>query len=611
MLIENTELVTMLHEILSTKAIRTVFQPIVHLTSGEVFGYEALSRGPVGSPFESPLALFSAASQLDMTWEVEYECLQLAITRFAAQDPKTLLFLNMSPTIVQDSRFYDGITTQQLSEVSLTSEQLVFEITEQVAVTNHTAFRNLLDHYRHQGFKLAIDDVGDGYAGLSLISKVNPHYLKLDIGLIKGIAHDPLRQHLVRSLASFATGMGMGIIAEGLENEDDLNCVSSLGIHYGQGYLLAYPNAETLPLDTAMSERLSAKGRCGMLLNPGIRLGAVCRTVPYLLPEIAVKDLCSEWHVNDTFAGKPIIQDGYPIGLIMRDSLFARLATPYGYSLYSHRNVTSVMESEPLILEQDISVETAALKALALPESRTYEHMIVTDQGRYLGMVTLKDLLSHMTTQSLARAHTANPLTGLPGNPIIHSELARVLATGLPFNLCYCDLDHFKTFNDAYGFTRGDAVIQSLATILQDLFGPQSETPAFIGHIGGDDFVIISDYPLPNTILEKVLLTFDANIPIYYDHDARERGSIESINRKGEVVQQPLCSLSIAVVTADNGPFSTPQSLTQRAAEVKHRCKALPGSCICYDQRRNNINPLDSIENYVNFTNEVNLPALV
>ncbi len=602
--VDDETLSAILSSLINTNDIRTVFQPIVLLTTGEIFGYEALSRGPANTFLEPPMSLFAAAAKINMTWEIEFECLKLAINRFAEQNhKKTHLFLNISPFIIQDNRFYEAINVYELALKGLTPENIIFEITEQVEITNPKAFRELLDFYRHLDFKFAVDDVGDGYAGLSLISKINPHYLKIDKGLIKDIAHDPLRQHLVRSIASFTTGMGMGLVAEGLENEDDLNCVCSLGVSYGQGYLLGYPVPKLAHLDEKIQEWLSVKAKGNISLTSGIRVGSVCRTIPPISPDMTVKELSTEWHSKDYDTCKPVIDKGVPLGLIMRDSLFSRLATPYGYSLYSRKNVKSIMEPDPLIIEQDVSVEIAAVKALARPESRTYENIIVTDRGRYYGLVTLKDLLSHLTAQSLARAHTANPLTGLPGNPVIQSELTRVLATRLPFNLCYCDLDNFKAFNDAYGFTRGDAVIQSLSNILQETFGPQSDTPAFVGHIGGDDFIILSDNPMPVEVLEKVLKTFDTNIPIYYDQDARERGSIEAINRQGEKISLPLCSLSIAVVAFENGPFATPQSLTQRAAEVKHRCKAVPGSCICFDQRHYNFNPFGSASHEIDNNN--------
>ena len=584
---EDSALESRLREMLEQEAIRTVFQPIAHLTTGELLGHEALSRGPAGSALESPVALFTAAAQVGMTWEVEYACRQLAIARFASMDPGTMLFLNVSPTIIQDVRFCQGVTIQQLSTLGLSPDRIAFEITEQVVVTDSLAFSDLLDHYRHQGFKLAVDDVGDGYAGLTLISQVHPHYLKLDKTLIQGIAHDPLRQHLVRSLASFTTGMGMGMIAEGLETDEDLTCVCSLGVRYGQGFLLARPQPTPLPLDKTWRECLSSNVYGGKLLTPGQRLGAVCRTVPPISHTMTVEKLSAHWHADDTFPCLPVMkEESAPVGLIMRDALFVRLATPYGYSLYARKSVTSVMETEPLKLEKDVTVETAALQALARPESRIYEHLIVTDQGRYHGLVAVKDLLAHLTAQSLARAHTANPLTGLPGNPVIHAELARVLATGVPFTLCYCDLDHFKAFNDAYGFTRGDAVIQALATLLQAIFGPQSTTPAFIGHIGGDDFLILSDTPVPQATLDELIASFDATIPVYYDTNTQARGAMETVNRQGERVLKPVCALSIAVVTAENGPFTSPQILTQRAAEVKRTCKATPGSCVCYDRRR-------------------------
>lgn len=583
-------LVLHLQQLVHQQAIGTVFQPIIHLTTGEIIGYEALSRGPADNELASPTELLQAASRAGMIWEVESCCRNLAIKRFAHSKIDTLLFLNVSPTIVQDERFCQGISTVELAALGMKPNQIVFEITEQVVVNEPMAFRELLDKYRQQGFKLAMDDVGAGYAGLTLISQLHPHYLKLDRSLISGVADDPLRQHLVRSLAAFTTGMGMCLIAEGLETDEDLSCVYTLGIRYGQGFLLARPAETPTPLDHSWRERLLHNVYGGKLLSQAITLNSICRTVPPITPNITVENLSKRWQENSSFSCIPVVDEkGIPMGLITREVLFSYLATPYGFSLYSRKPVTSVMAPGPLILEHDVSVETAALKALDRADSQIYEHLLVTKNGVYHGMVTVKDILAHLTSQSLTQAQSANPLTGLPGNTVIHAELARVLATGVNFTLCYCDLDRFKAFNDAYGFTRGDAVIQALSTLLQASFGPQSNNPAFIGHIGGDDFLVLSDNPLPQTTLERLLQDFDQTILSYYDDDAQKLHALQIVSRQGEVINSPLCSLSVAVVTADNGPFPTPHSLTQRAAEMKHHCKTYTGSSVCFDRRNKQI----------------------
>ncbi len=178
-----------------------------------------------------------------------------------------------------------------------------------------------------------------------------------------------------------------------------------------------------------------------------------------------------------------------------------------------------------------------------------------------------------------------NPSTRLPGPSLIDREISAQLSSQSAFSVCYADLDNFKAYNDFYGYAAGDRLIGVSAKIIKDtVFDLCRE--GFVGHIAGDDFVfIIPDERVPE-ICTWIIKTFDTAIPNYYDAADVERGSIMSINRKGEQESFPLLSISIAVVSTRNRRFKHHGELSRTLAELKKAAKAMPGSNYLVDRRR-------------------------
>ena len=186
----------------------------------------------------------------------------------------------------------------------------------------------------------------------------------------------------------------------------------------------------------------------------------------------------------------------------------------------------------------------------------------------------------------LSNNRRVSPLTGLPGNVQIHAELKKRIANKEPFSVLYLDLDNFKAYNDVYGFVKGDQIIEFTAeTILKGVHNDLTEE-AFVGHIGGDDFVAI----LPSTNCEKICQTilamFDSNVKRFFTQRDLEKGYIEVENRKGIIEQFPLTSLSIGVVVVDPGRFNNILEIGEVGAQVKHAAKSVMGSSYAVDRRR-------------------------
>ena len=178
-----------------------------------------------------------------------------------------------------------------------------------------------------------------------------------------------------------------------------------------------------------------------------------------------------------------------------------------------------------------------------------------------------------------------SPLTGLPGNRLLEEELRYRLQSGGALTLLYVDMDNFKAFNDAYGFVRGDEAIRLLARLIQESVAEKGSSDDFIGHIGGDDFAIITRPEQAEAICKTLIERFDAAIPALYDPADLEQGYLRGYDRHGVPHRFPLMTISIGVVSNVNRTFSGPDEIGRLAAEMKHLAKRVPGSAYAVDRR--------------------------
>ncbi|HHW58246.1 MAG TPA: response regulator [Clostridia bacterium] len=188
--------------------------------------------------------------------------------------------------------------------------------------------------------------------------------------------------------------------------------------------------------------------------------------------------------------------------------------------------------------------------------------------------------------QRIEHNRMANPLTGLKGNIDIKEEIKRRIKANNPYAILYADLDNFKSYNDYYGFLRGDDVIKLTAKILADAIELIGNEKDFLGHIGGDDFVIITTPDKAENICKYIVSRFDEEIKFLYDEEDRKKGYIETTNRKGEKRNYPFVSISIAVITNEFKEYKNDLEISEVAAELKKKLKSIEGSCYLKDRRK-------------------------
>ena len=245
-----------LQDIILGDGLRSVFQPIVDLGSGEIFAYEALSRGPRGSALESPATLFAIADEVDLTVELDRACFRGALRNATALEPVHRLFVNLLPMSFYDSAFIEIEVGNLLTAAGLTPANIVFEITERLAIENFASFKRALAAYTAMGFGVAIDDVGTRHSNLETVMSLRPHFIKISDVLVRGIARSTIKREMLRSLRHIAETIDAVMIAEGIENLEDVIALRDLGLRYGQGYYMARPGLAFPPLRDAVRDDL-------------------------------------------------------------------------------------------------------------------------------------------------------------------------------------------------------------------------------------------------------------------------------------------------------------------------------------------------------------------
>ncbi|MBW7876987.1 MAG: EAL domain-containing protein [Candidatus Cloacimonetes bacterium] len=230
-----------LQQIILDEDIKTVYQPMIDSVTGEIFSYEALSRGPEGTEFFNPLFLFEIAKESELLFELDNVCRKRAVDNAVALNPNLKLFINALPTTIHEPSFREQYLKEFLKKYGLKPENLVFEITESLAIQNYDSFIKDIHSYTDDGYQIALDDTGTGYSSFETILKIKPHYIKIDISMVRNVDTDPLKQTMIQALLNIAKSINARSIAEGIETVSEFKKLKELGVNYCQGYLFAKP----------------------------------------------------------------------------------------------------------------------------------------------------------------------------------------------------------------------------------------------------------------------------------------------------------------------------------------------------------------------------------
>ena len=560
--------------ILNRAAVTTLFQPIVSTLEERVVGFEALSRGPSNSPLHSPLTLFAAARHHGILTELEMLCRERAISRFRSLGLPGKLFLNVSPESLLEQQHYRGQTLALLEANGLTADQIVIELTEQAPIEDLSLLQSALHHYRDMGFSIALDDLGAGYSSLRLWSELQPEYVKIDRHFIDGIHRDPVKREFVSSILQMAKASRAQVIAEGIEQQEELAVLSDIGIDWVQGYLLGRPDSHPELNDSKLGAILDQRQTSG---NDDAPIHSL------LLPVSGVPEHTKVQAVLECFQQQPTLntlavvdEQQRPIGAVQRHALSQTMLKPFGQEIYSRKPIRQLMDPDCLIVDIRQSLQRVSRLLTSRARQRLEDDFIIVDQGIYKGLGRGIDVLRQITELKLQQARHANPLTLLPGNIPIQQCLQRLLERQVDARLCYIDLDNFKPFNDIYGYGKGDEILLVLAQLLRELCDPRCD---FVGHIGGDDFMLVMRSDDWHVRLQQLDQRFQQLCRTLYRDEHIQANGFTAPDREGKWRHHDLLNLSIGVISLPGHQANLYDAarLAELASRAKHDAKKQRG----------------------------------
>jgi diguanylate cyclase (GGDEF)-like protein len=575
-------------EIIALKKLYSVYQPIISINSAAVLGWEALIRGPENSYFQYPENIFSFAEAEGLLFPLEKICRESAFNNLGGIGLGQKIFVNVHPNTINDPTFTEGETMRIIQNLHIQPENVVFEITERHHIKDFMSLNRTLTHYRDQGFLVAVDDVGCGFSNLQSIAEIRPDYIKIDMSLVRGIHKDGVKTALMETFVTFAAKIGCEIIAEGIEEEAELALLADIGVHYGQGYFFGRPVSpkQIIHDDAYLKTRHFANKGRQHILKRAFPIGDIIDGAVSINEQTLVKDVKALFEENTALSGIVIVENKRPIGLVMRQHLDRHLGRKYGVALYYEKTISKIMDKTPLMVDHNTPIELVSQAAMNRNKMKLYDNIIINRNGDLQGIVSVQTLLDTMTRIRLELAKGANPLTGLPGNIAVEQEHYRCAKNDKPFSIIFVDLDNFKSYNDKYGFEKGDSVLLYTANLLKDGLKEYGDDDAFLGHIGGDDFIIFTTEDIVDSLCCHVIEQFDAGIKDLYSPEDREAGGIMAHERSGQEKWFPFISVSLAVLdcTAETGKDM--KEISGKVAQIKQYAKSKPGSVYVRDRRK-------------------------
>ncbi|MFB9278050.1 EAL domain-containing protein [Cohnella cellulosilytica] len=571
------------------------YLPIVSLLDGSLYGYEAVPVDALRGKRIELEAFYAQADQSGKLFEWDRRFREAAIRGLPSGNGDVKLFLPVPAKIIFDPRLYPGSTLRRIEAANLRPEHVVLVLIEgdndSAAMTG-----SALKHYRNQGFRISIPGIRPELESLRKMADLHPDYARLDVDWIRGETTDAVETSLLQALIALARKEQIVFISGGLDREQLLPGLVASGMHYAQAERLSEDGGGE---ESGADERIArlqarirtevgrkfrgASGTMALLANPVKQFG---RNTP-------VSEASRHFELHREAQGVVISEDGKPVGLLMKEKLLQLLSGQFGLPLYWNRPVGKIMDTHPVIVEESVSVDQASQMAMAREPDKLYDEMIITRDGQVTGTASVRSMLEWVSQARVKDAQWANPLSGLPGNEPIRKEMNRRLAEGRPFAVLYADLDHFKWFNDQFGFQRGDDVIRYTAETLVQSARECPNGDCFVGHIGGDDFIVMSSGMDALEAAQGTIARFEQGSGAYV---SAHSGVV--LDRSGQPLEAPALSLSLSLLLCRSTAGWTAEALSERAALLKKRAKRQRGNSIAWEElgERDQTEPASEME---------------
>ncbi len=578
---------------LEERNLSILFQPIFSFAEGRFLGYEALVRGPEGSLVRSPLELFGAAADQGLVVELNIVCIQEILRTFARRELPGCLFLNISPQLILQRGFSQERAARFMTRIGLSPARVVVELTEDYPTFDFRLVQESLQLYRAMGFRLAIDDLGEGFASLRLWSELKPEFVKADKHFVVGIAHDPVKVQFLRAIQQIAENCGSLVIAEGIEDAADFRVVKDIGIACGQGWFIGRPEMEPARAPAGELARASADARLPVVPAPRLRARSevqaqsVLRAVDAAVPQAPLGDLLDRFSAAAHLSAIPVLGTDGIQGVVSRSWLDVSTTTAEGSRLRT-RPCVEFLDATPIRVEAELALAALAAILVETDAHRFADGFLIAARGRYLGMGRSQDVMRALLEQQVLAARHTNPLTLLPGQVPINEHIERLLRRLVPFTAWFVELDQMRGFNDGEGFQKGDALIEAVARLLESACEPGVD---FVGHVAGSRFIVLMQSADWSARAQRALEGFPAQVGALLAPEVARRGDFVTPSRAGREAVRPLPKLAVGILPVLPGVFDSRHEVLLTAKHASREAMKSPASAIHVDELRGNAYP--------------------
>ncbi|GKT22182.1 phosphodiesterase [Acidovorax sp. SUPP3334] len=508
-----------------------VCQPLADLREGSIYAHEALIRGPAGTPLHTPDALLQRAQEENLLQDFELLCAFIALQQWGVLG-----------VLVRGVALFGGASlADAVQAMGVSARMVVLEITEHERVTDMGQLRHALKEVHASGARLALDDFGDGRSSLRLWSEAKPDFVKIDKYFVRDLSAHPENLQMLQAIKGIADVFGTTLIAEGIETEDALR-----------------------------DRRVAVLPHLGQNVRPGILRNLIVVQAPTATPDTRNDTVAGLFKAHPELHALAVVDGTRPVALINRQQFMNHYATLYFREVHGRKPCMAFANHAPRVVELDCDVDQLVGILTSQDQRCLNDGFIVTDNGRYAGLGTGDQLVRSVTEARIEAARHANPLTFLPGNIPISLHMQRLLDSGTEFVACYADLNHFKPFNDYYGYWRGDQMIRLVARLAVTHCDAQRD---FVGHVGGDDFMLLFQSADWLHRCQQIIEEFAQEALALFDEPSRKAGGIWAEDRHGVKRFFTCTTLSIGAVRITPGVIAHAEEVANLAALTKHDAK--------------------------------------
>ena len=526
------------------------YQPIVSTSTLQAHGFEALAR-PNPDRFTSVIDLLNRSHALGELRDVERTLVRGAIRKFARapQMPEVRLFCNV------DNRAYDGAPMDPNALVDLIhnsgipASNLCIEISERQPISSYENLRAAADTFADHDALVAIDDFGIGNSGLHMLLRLEPAYVKGDQFFVDGLASDTRKQAIVSKLCGLAHALGFRTVAEGVENESDFRMARDLGCDLAQGYHVARPTTRLADLSLTYQRAVTSQ----RIPRMSSRVSEFVTVLEPLHTGQPMADAAKAFQENPSLRLLPVVADDQRVrGAVFEEDVRQLMLSDFGRSLLANKGMTSRVSQ--FVRRCAMAEATATVEAIvnSYVAAESSQGLILVDDGRLVGYLSNNSVLRLAAEREVSLAREQNPLTKLPGNESIERHWHSVMEAQGRRILAFLDFDNFKAFNDSYGFAMGDRALLMFADLLRRL---ERSHDAFVGHIGGDDFLLslAGRGEEGEQIVRDLQERFARDAESLYSAQDRRAGGITAIDRFGVARFFPLLRVSAGLLHLPEG----------------------------------------------------------